>query len=48
MKASHFKTRTEFMWDIVNLRVPSLLINYILSLPYIFLSFKFGPLFLGW
>ena len=33
-KASRISTRTEFMWDVINLRVPWCLIQFILVLPY--------------
>ena len=36
------------MWDAVNLRILCYLIQFIISLPSMFLSFKFGPLLLGW
>ena len=48
LKASYVTTRTEFVWVVINLRVPCFLILFILELPYIFTSFKFGPLSLGW
>ena len=41
LKDSHIADRTEFMWDGVNLRVARYLVQFILALPYILLSFIF-------
>ena len=48
LKDSHVSTRIAFMWDSLNLRVSWFRIHFIISLPYIWLSFKYIPLSLFW
>ena len=48
LKYSHVSISTEFMWCGVNLRVPLCLVQFILALPYNFLSFRFGTLSFWW